>query len=64
MAWPPVSVPAEVRARWWVASGGPWTAAQVPVEEAVGALRSALGDGEVDLVHASVFLRLRKAGHA
>lgn len=58
------SVPAEVRARWWVASGGPWTAAQVPAREAVDALRSVLGGGEVELVHASVFLRLRKGDHA
>jgi ubiquinone/menaquinone biosynthesis C-methylase UbiE len=59
-----VSVPAEVRARWWVASGGPWTAAQVPVQDAVDALCSVLGEGEVELVHASVFLRLRKEEHA
>ncbi|MDX8050915.1 class I SAM-dependent methyltransferase [Lentzea sp. BCCO 10_0798] len=58
------SVPAEVRARWWVASGGPWTAAQASVQDAVGALCSVLGDGEVELVHASVFLRLRKETHA
>lgn len=59
-----VSVPAEIRARWWVASGGPWTESQLPAEEAVDALRSALGTGEVELVHASVFLRLRKDSHA
>ncbi|MBS2966753.1 class I SAM-dependent methyltransferase [Actinocrinis puniceicyclus] len=59
-----VLVTTDTYARWWVASGGPWTATQVPAETSVDALTTALGGvgREVELVHASVFLRLRKQG--
>ncbi|MCC2314004.1 class I SAM-dependent methyltransferase [Cellulomonas sp. zg-B12] len=56
-------VSADVHARWWVASGGPWTANEVAPEEAVQALTDALGGScaSVETVHASVMFRLRKA---
>ncbi|WAZ19631.1 class I SAM-dependent methyltransferase [Streptomyces cinnabarinus] len=55
-----VSVPAYVT--WWLASGGPWQEDPPRRERAVELLQGALGgpDGEIELVHASVFTVLRR----
>ncbi|GLW46836.1 hypothetical protein Stsp02_24980 [Streptomyces sp. NBRC 14336] len=55
-----VSVPAYVT--WWLASGGPWQADPPRRERAVELLQGALGgpDGEIEVVHASVFAVLRR----
>jgi trans-aconitate methyltransferase len=57
-----VAVDADVYARWWIASGGPWQAHQVRPAEAVALVTDALGGPErrLSLVHASVLMRLRR----
>jgi SAM-dependent methyltransferase len=53
-------------ARWWVASGGPWRADQRSPTESIETIIDGLGghEGSIDVVHASVFMVLRRPGAA
>jgi SAM-dependent methyltransferase len=57
-----IETPVGVYARWWVASGGPWTSGQLPATDAVRLLeRTLAAAGEtVTVAHSSVLVRLRK----
>lgn len=61
-----VIFPADEYARWWVASGPPWPADQVPPADAIELITRALGGSgtPVTVLHASVvmLLRLRSPG--
>ncbi len=54
-------LPAGAYARWWVASGGPWSGGQAPPDPA-GLIATGLGgpDAPVELVHASVLTVLHR----
>jgi SAM-dependent methyltransferase len=54
------AMPADLYARWWVASGGPWRADQRAAAEAVDTITDRLGNAGLELVHASVFMVLQE----